>query len=258
MAWIVVRQSLSRTKGRLALITGAVAFGTVLLLAFAAFTHATLDRTAESWEDTLHDAPYASDLPAAAASSHIKMYRPGIDDLAVIGGAQVEVVYVDAAGVSDPAQLHGITWPGRGEYLLSRGARTLLETSANPAVAHRFGRVDRGTLPQELTNGPDDLLAVVGTDLSEVEDARSLASFEPAGSSGSDPNFILLLIGLVVLLFPVLFLISISAALGSAQREQRYATLRLVGATRRQVRGILILEALVGAAAGYVLGAALF
>ena len=258
VAWIVVRQSLAQTKGRLALITGAVAFGTVLLLAFAAFTHATFDRTAESWQEALHNAPYVEDVPAAAASSHIKMYRPGIDDLAVIGGAQVEVLYVDAAGVSDPAQLHGITWPGRGEYLLSRGTRTLLETSANPAVAGRFGTTDRGMLPQEFTNGPDDLLAVVGADLSEVGVAHSVASFEPAGSSGSDPNFILLLIGLVVLLFPVLFLISISAALGSAQREQRYATLRLVGATTAQVRGILILEALVGAAVGYVLGAALF
>lgn len=77
VAWIVVRQSLTRTKVRLALITGAVAFGTVLLLAFAAFTHATFDRTAESWEAAVHDAPYVSDLPAAAASSHIKMYRPG-------------------------------------------------------------------------------------------------------------------------------------------------------------------------------------
>lgn len=57
-------------------------------------------------------------------------------------------------------------------------------------------------------------------------------------------------VGLVVLLFPVVLLIAISATLGSVQREQRYAALRLVGATSKQVLRMLVLEAFVGAILG--------
>ncbi|QIU86704.1 FtsX-like permease family protein [Trueperella pyogenes] len=57
------------------------------------------------------------------------------------------------------------------------------------------------------------------------------------------------------MLFPVVILISIAAKLGSVQREQRYAALRLVGATNKQILSIVTFESLVAAVVGYALGA---
>ena len=48
--------------------------------------------------------------------------------------------------------------------------------------------------------------------------------------------------------------ISIATQLGSAQREKRYAALRLIGATRKQVSRIIAVESLSAAAVGIVVG----
>ena len=42
--------------------------------------------------------------------------------------------------------------------------------------------------------------------------------------------------------------------LGAAQREKRYAALRLIGATKRQVTRILLLESLLASVVGVVIG----
>ncbi len=49
---------------------------------------------------------------------------------------------------------------------------------------------------------------------------------------------IMFTLGGTILLFPIVMFISVSTQLGSAQREQRYAALRLIGATRKQVNSV--------------------
>ena len=61
-------------------------------------------------------------------------------------------------------------------------------------------------------------------------------------------------LGIFILLLPVLFLISISTRLGSVQREQRYAALRLVGFTNGQVVRSIAFESLVSTLLGIALG----
>jgi len=60
------------------------------------------------------------------------------------------------------------------------------------------------------------------------------------------------------LLFPVLIFIGTATRLNAARREQRFAAMRLVGATPRQVSTIATVESTLAALAGTVLGFAVF
>ncbi|WP_312247079.1 FtsX-like permease family protein [Micromonospora sp. D75] len=60
------------------------------------------------------------------------------------------------------------------------------------------------------------------------------------------------------LLFPVLVFIGTATRLGAARREQRFAAMRLVGATPRQISAVAAVEAALAAAAGAAAGFAVF
>ena len=62
----------------------------------------------------------------------------------------------------------------------------------------------------------------------------------------------------VALLLPVLILIATASRLSAARREERFAAMRLVGATPRQISVVSAVEAVVAAAAGVAIGFALF
>ena len=51
---------------------------------------------------------------------------------------------------------------------------------------------------------------------------------------------------------------SVATQLGAAQREKRYAALRLIGATKRQVARVLILESLLASVVGVIIGLGAF
>ena len=57
---------------------------------------------------------------------------------------------------------------------------------------------------------------------------------------------------------PLLILVGTATRLAAARREQRYAALRLVGATSRQVSVISSVDAVVSALLGTLLGIAIF
>jgi len=60
------------------------------------------------------------------------------------------------------------------------------------------------------------------------------------------------------LLFPIVIFVSVATQLGAAQREKRYAALRLIGATKRQVGRVLILESLLASVVGVLIGLGAF
>ncbi len=64
--------------------------------------------------------------------------------------------------------------------------------------------------------------------------------------------------GAVFLLLPVLILIATASRLSAARREERFAAMRLVGATPRQISVVSAVEAVVAAFAGVAVGFALF
>ncbi|MEK8105468.1 FtsX-like permease family protein [Micromonospora sp. M12] len=69
-----------------------------------------------------------------------------------------------------------------------------------------------------------------------------------------------LILGVVAggLLFPVLIFIGTATRLSAARREQRFAAMRLVGATPRQISMVAAVEAATAAVAGTAVGFGLF
>ena len=65
-------------------------------------------------------------------------------------------------------------------------------------------------------------------------------------------------VGVLAVLFPVLILIGTATRLAAARREERFAALRLVGATPRDVNVIASVDSVVSALTGSVLGIGLF
>lgn len=265
LAWMLTFRSLRQSKSRLALITGAVAFGVCMILVFAAFFNAFGSTTSTRWlraiDDAIDSAPQLHHVQSDKADAANSVLVKRVDNpFLIVDGKQIHGLYVDISATEHAPDLFGITWPNHGEFLMSQGVQDLIDSHPEVAIAPRFGSASKGLLPYQLTTGPDDLLVFIGTSLSDNDMAVSVADFNasmPLMRNGA-VNQAILLIGLVVLLFPVLLLVAISAALGSVQREQRYAALRLVGATRRQIVQILIVESMLGALLGFMLGLVVF
>lgn len=81
---------------------------------------------------------------------------------------------------------------------------------------------------------------------------------ESSGGTSSTQFLIVLAIGALALLFPVLVFLATATRLSAARREQRFAAMRLVGATPGQVSAIAAVEAIVAAVVGDALGFILF
>src|SRR6202012_2635661 len=77
---------------------------------------------------------------------------------------------------------------------------------------------------------------------------------------GIDASGITLLLSVVAaaLLFPVLIFVGAATRLSATRREQRFAAMRLVGATPRQISVISAVESALATLAGLVLGFVLF
>ncbi|USR79772.1 FtsX-like permease family protein [Arcanobacterium pinnipediorum] len=250
---------MSQTKGRLALIAGAVALGVVLLLTAASFNNALSVDTSQQWLRSISEERGSQEegRPAPDPAVSVRIYKDAMNPVMKVEGEVITSVLVDTTDTVEAPQLFGMSWPEPGEYLVSAGLRRIMNDHPEYQLPDRFGVTDAGDLPHELTTGPDDLLVISGArDL--PQGGVSIADFSQAGAEPLKISVVIMYVGLVVLLFPVVLLIAISATLGSVQREQRYAALRLVGATSKQVLRMLVLEAFVGAILGYIAGFAIF
>ena len=89
---------------------------------------------------------------------------------------------------------------------------------------------------------------------------RSLANCYGCQSVvGSGPVLEFVLVGgAVALVLPILILIATASRLSAVRHEERFASMRLVGATPRQISTISAVEAAMAALAGVVLGFGLF
>ncbi|MFJ5921758.1 FtsX-like permease family protein [Kitasatospora sp. NPDC092948] len=156
--------------------------------------------------------------------------------------------------------------PGPGEYYLSPALARLVDEMPAAELGDRFPGHRIGILGDAALPAPDSLLAVVGRTpqevaaLSEAALVDRIATTRPdqcehcvVGIKSDGVDLILTVVsgGLV---FPVLILIGTATRLNAARREQRFAAMRLVGATPRQVSVVSAVEAAVAAAVGAVLG----
>ncbi|MFF1252700.1 FtsX-like permease family protein [Pseudarthrobacter sp. NPDC058329] len=154
--------------------------------------------------------------------------------------------------------------PAPGLYYASPALQRLIESTPGDELGNRFGTF-AGTIDDAALPGPDSLVVVTGateTELRQNGRAFLVSDFttNPYGGSAAAYRTVLS-IGAIALFFPVLLLISIVTSLGAAQRRERFATLRLIGASPQVVSRIAAVEtaipSLLGAVAGIVLATSL-
>jgi hypothetical protein len=151
--------------------------------------------------------------------------------------------------------------PGPGEYYASPAMADLLRDTDADQLGDRYPGRLAGTIGAAGLPAPDTLLVVVGHSAAELSQESGAAKVPgistttpsecngPCFAIGIDANGIALVLSVVAaaLLFPVLIFIGTATRLSAARREQRFAALRLVGATPRQVAVISTVESTVAA-----------
>ena len=250
---------------RVLVTAAAVVLGVgLLLMALAGINglHAQADRGA--WLDTsAQTAPSAS----ASSSSDALWWLLSVEQF---GNQAIDRVDVAATGPSAPVPPGIAHLPGPGELYASPALTTLLRSVPANELRDRFPGHQIGTIGAAALPSPNSLIIVVGHDarqLSKLPGAvrvrgiqRTLATcYNCQSGAGSGPVLQWILAGgVVALLLPVLILIATASRLSAARREERFAAMRLVGATPRQISVISAVEATVAAVAGMAVGFAFF
>ncbi|MFI6360870.1 FtsX-like permease family protein [Streptomyces sp. NPDC050743] len=249
---------------RLAMITAAVAIGVGLLLStFASMNAVERTNQRQVWLDT----GAASRTEQAAADS--LWWWPHGD---YYDGKSLTEVDVAATGPTSPVPPGLTHLPAPGEYYASPALAKLIRDTPADQLGDRFPGRLAGTIGDAALASPDSLIAVIGRTPAQIKGApgaravTTIATSRPSTcDNGCWDNAVrgdaLTLISSVVagaLIFPVLIFIATATRLSAATREQRYAAMRLVGATPRQVSVISAVEAALAAAAGTVVGFGLY
>ncbi|HEY8523934.1 MAG TPA: FtsX-like permease family protein [Acidimicrobiales bacterium] len=179
-----------------------------------------------------------------------------------VDGRELTVLRVAATGPDSPVPLGLGHVPEPGEVYVSPALAELMGQLPADRLADRFPSAPAGTIAEDFLAGPDDLVAVVGftepamrrLDALEVHEIRTA----PPPHQFADFLRICLAVGAVGLIMPVLVFVSTSTRIGAARREQRFAALRLAGATPRQTTLLVAVEAGAAAVVGAALGVAGF
>ena len=168
------------------------------------------------------------------------------------------IVQIDVAATgAHPLIPPGIpSLPGPGQFYASPALAALLRTTPASELGSRFTGTMIGTIGASALPSPDDLVIVEGQSehtMAEISGASVITSFVTSSSDGGPDTSgttglqIILAVLALVLLFPVLVFVGAAMRLSAARREQRFAAIRLAGATMRQVSVIATVEALVAA-----------
>ncbi|GAA3227440.1 ABC transporter permease [Nonomuraea helvata] len=235
------------------LTLGAVAVSTALLLFAVAANYA--------FEARADRGAWRNPVPAKEGAVAIEAAR-----FDFVGERAITVVDLAALknGVHAPPGLP--RFPAPGEVWLSPALAELAKELPADQLAKRYPD-PKGVLGDEALVYPDELVAVVGhkPDAPEMTAPRSddwiigkgparVADLAGAPSEDSEAYRVLTLIASVLMVVPLLVFGGAAARLTVARRDQRLATLRLVGATPGQVVGMTVAEAAIVALAGALLG----
>jgi hypothetical protein len=251
------RESLAR----LAVTAVSVALGVGLLLASLASMNAVNSQDARgAWLSTQPGS--SSDSANAAHSS--ALWWSAIND--EFEGQTIYRIDVATTGPRSPVPPGMTRLPRASQYFVSPALARLLASTPAAELGDRFPGREVGTIGAAGLPNPNALIVVVGYSahqLSRIPGAEQITSIAGPGtpnSSGSNSEqfVIVLVIAALALLFPVLVFLATATRLAAARREQRFAAMRLVGATPRQISTIAAVEALAAAVIGVVLGFVLF
>ena len=256
---------------RLVILAAAVGIGVGLLLTVISAVNAVgVQNDRYAWLDT--GAPAASGGTTTAASRD-PLWALFTADL--FNGQGIYRADVAATGPGAPVPPGIPRDPGPGQYYASPALSALIRATPAAELADRYPGHQAGQIGQAGLPSPDSLIIVVGrsvVQMSHLPGAAQVTSFNttpPSGCGshstcvirgGLEPAGVDLVLSAVALalLLPVLIFIGTATRLSAARREQRFAAMRLAGATPRQVSLIAAVESAVAAAAGVAIGFGLF
>jgi hypothetical protein len=282
MIWLGLRLTLAGGREaavRLVITAAAVALGVMLLLAAVAGINAVNAQNARyAWISTsvefTHPHAYAKAAAGTPAVHQTRnplwwRLRSGYVDGQVYG--QIEVA---ATGPDGPVPPGISRVPGPGQYYASPALTRLIRDHPADELAGRFPGRQVGTIGPAALPSPNSLVIIVGdttAQLARAPGATRVASIETIPPSGCDGPDCVIGVGIgssgidlilccvaAGLLFPVLIFIGTASRLSAARREQRFAAMRLAGATPRQVAVVSAVESAVAAVAGVAGGFGLF
>ncbi|WP_406079927.1 FtsX-like permease family protein [Micromonospora sp. NBC_00858] len=235
---------------RLAVIAAAVAVGSGLLLTTLAGVNAVNAQLTRS----------ASVYPSASTGGDVDpLWWSTREDY--FHGKQIIRIDVAASGQSAPTPVGIPATPGPGEYYASPALRELLAAQPADQLGDRYPGRDLGTVGPAALTSPDTLLVIMGGTQDEVAGLPLARQVTSVGDTPAIPETTVnLILGVIAggLLFPVLIFIGTATRLSAARREQRFAAMRLVGATPKQISMVAAVEATAAAVAGTALGFVLF
>jgi hypothetical protein len=247
---------------RVLVTAAAVALGVGLLLAALAGInglHAQSDRGA--WLNSA-----VQPTPPASPASGL-WWQPSTDSF---GGQLIDQIDIAAAGPGAPIPPGMSRLPGPGQYFASPEMVSLLRSQPADELSDRYPGRLVGTIGSAGLPSPNSLIIVIGHSVGELSKQPAAIEIGAIHSSlancygcqsvvGSGPVLEFILVGgAVALVLPILILIATASRLSAVRREERFASMRLVGATPRQISTISAVEAVVAALAGVVLGFGLF
>jgi FtsX-like permease family len=242
---------------RLLVTAAAVAVGVAIMLAVLADFHAfRVTSYRPLWEATTGHAVTAG-YPSAARSD---LWNYSND---IYRGQTIERLDIAALGPGSPVPPGISRLPRAGEYYASPALAALIRGAPANQLGDRFpGRI-AGTIGQQALTGPNELVIYIGYPPSklaglpatQVVDKISTAPGRQVWTSYFRDAFA---VGAVAFVFPILILIGTATRLAAARREERYAALRLVGATSRQIGVISSVDAVVSALIGTQAGMGVF
>jgi hypothetical protein len=261
---------------RLVVLVVAVGIGVGLLLTAVAGTNAVNawnESHAWMWTGT-------SSVPSGPATPGIAplWWHPYSD---TFDGLTIDRFDVAATGASSPVP-PGITHdPGPGQYYASPALAALLHSTPAGELADRYPGRLAGTIGDAALASPNSLVIIIGHTPAQLAGTRasvqvtSIAAAVPGtfsdkrnpkglpympadpGIQSSGMDLILSVVALAVLA-PVLIFIATATRLSAARREQRFAAMRLAGATRKQVSLVAAVESTVAGVLGVAVGFGIF
>ncbi len=261
LAWLFLTRSGRSNWNRLGLTAAAVALGMLMILVFMAGVNALQAKAGHSsWRFDIFAAENNQKPIGGIAPLKAKVATDG--NLNKWRDEDIVTISLRAGDATSP-QLDGLPTPKDGEYYVSSGLYKVIQDHSDDMIGSRFGNKQIGIIPEALSTSPDALEVIRGMSAQETKSERIVSIYKfsnsiEAVSRYSGPVGVILIFGASILLFPIVMFISIATQLGSAQREKRYAALRLIGATRKQVSRIIALESLSAATIGAIVGSLVY
>jgi hypothetical protein len=242
---------------RLLVTAAAVAVGVAIMLAVLADFHAfRVTSYRPSWEITTGKAVTAR----AMSAPHSELWNYSDD---IYAGRTIERLDVASLGPHAPVPPGISKLPAAGQYYASPALAALIRSVPANQLGDRFPGKLTGTIGQQALSGPQELVIYVGYQpaklaglpATQVVSRISTAVGRQVWTSYFRDAFV---VGAIAFVFPILILVGTATRLAAARREERYAALRLVGATSRQISVISSVDAVVSALVGTLVGIGIF